>query len=219
MSATSNYMLRDAFTFEDMRRHAYRSLGAARRRHRRHLTFFLEPIPRALTMCPRGPRRHRRGRQLGLDWRKIMPTLKGFGTFAALPEEQLSEKVSRRLLCGDHGMIVFWSIGAGVHVQSHNHPTEQIVWVLKGEMEFRLGTERRVCGRGDVVVVPGFEEHEAWFRADTEVIDFFAPPRRDFLPGKKPQYILDGKETSPTLVSTVPESGPSPGGWKTIFYR
>ena len=150
---------------------------------------------------------------------EVMPTLKGFGTFAALPEEQISEKVSRRVLCGDHGMIVWWSIGAGVHVQSHNHPSEQIVWVLKGEMEFRLGTERRVCGRGDVVVIPGFEEHEAWFRADTEVIDFFAPPRRDFLPGKKPQYILDGKETSPTLVSTVPESGPSQGGWKTIFYR
>jgi len=150
---------------------------------------------------------------------EVMPTLKGFGTFAALPEEQISEKVSRRVLCGDHGMIVWWSIGAGVHVQSHNHPSEQIVWVLKGEMEFRLGTERRVCGRGDVVVVPGFEEHEAWFRADTEVIDFFAPPRRDFLPGKKPQYILDGNETFPKLISTVPESGPSQGGWKTIFYR
>jgi len=134
-----------------------------------------------------------------------MPTLKGFGTFAALPEEQLSEKVSRRVFCGDHGMIVFWSIGAGVHVQSHNHPTEEIVWVVKGEMEFRLGEERRVCGRGDIVVIPPFEEHEAWFRADTEVIDFFAPPRRDFLPGKKPPYILDGNETS----KSVPESGPS----------
>ena len=42
-------------------------------------------------------------------------------------------------------------------------------------MEFRLGNEQRVCGRGDVVVVPGGVEHEAWFREDTEVIDFFAP--------------------------------------------
>jgi hypothetical protein len=37
-----------------------------------------------------------------------MPILVGFGTFAALPEEQISEKVSRRILSGDHGMIV-WS--------------------------------------------------------------------------------------------------------------
>ena len=66
-----------------------------------------------------------------------MPTLVGFGTFADLPEEQISEKISRRILCGDQGMIVWWSIGAGVHVQSHSHPNEQIVWMLKGKMEPR----------------------------------------------------------------------------------
>ena len=35
-----------------------------------------------------------------------MSTLVGFGTFAALPEEQISEKISRRILSGDQGMIV-----------------------------------------------------------------------------------------------------------------
>ena len=34
-------------------------------------------------------------------------------------------------------------------------------------------------------------EHEAWFREDTEVIDFFAPPREDFLGGGKPAYIRE----------------------------
>jgi hypothetical protein len=36
----------------------------------------------------------------------FMPALVGFGTFAALLEEQISEKVSRRILSGDQGMIV-----------------------------------------------------------------------------------------------------------------
>jgi unsaturated pyranuronate lyase len=121
-----------------------------------------------------------------------MATLVGFGTFAALPEEQISEKVSRRILSGDQGMIVWWSIGATVHVEPHSHPNEQIVWMLKGKMEFRLGTEHRVCGQGDVVVIPGGAEHEAWFREDTEVIDFFAPPRDDFLVGGKPAYMREG---------------------------
>ena len=43
-----------------------------------------------------------------------MPTLVGFDTFAALLEEQISEKISRRVLSGDQGMIIWWSIGAGV---------------------------------------------------------------------------------------------------------
>ena len=109
-----------------------------------------------------------------------MVTLVGFGRFAALLEEQISDKITRRILSGDQGMIVWWSIGAGVHVEPHSHANEQIVWMLKGKMEFRLGSEQRVCGPGDVVVIPAGTEHEGWFREDTEMIDFFAPPRDDF---------------------------------------
>jgi quercetin dioxygenase-like cupin family protein len=51
--------------------------------------------------------------------------------------------------------------------------------MLKGKMEFGLGTERRICVPGDVVVIPVGSEHEASFREDTDVIDFFAPPRKE----------------------------------------
>jgi quercetin dioxygenase-like cupin family protein len=119
-----------------------------------------------------------------LIWEEGMPTFVGFNTFAALPEEQISEKIRRRILAGDQAMLVWWSMGAGVHVAAHTN--EQIAWMLKGKMEFRLGSEQRVCGPGDVVIIPRGAEHEAWFREDTEVIDFFAPPREDFLVGGKP---------------------------------
>src|SRR5215475_590675 len=105
-----------------------------------------------------------------------MSRLVGFIRFAALLEEQISEKISRRILSGDQGMIVWWSIGAGVHVEPHSHANEQIVWMLNGEMEFRLGSEQRVCGQGDVVVIPGGTEHEAWFREDIVVFEFRPPP-------------------------------------------
>ena len=121
-----------------------------------------------------------------------MPRLVGFSRFADLPEQQISEKISRRILSGDQGMVVWWSIGAGAHVEPHSHANEQIVWMLKGRMEFRLGSEQRVCGPGDVVVIPGDTEHEAWFGEDTEVIDFFAPPRDDFLLGGNPTYMSEG---------------------------
>jgi quercetin dioxygenase-like cupin family protein len=78
-----------------------------------------------------------------------MPRVVGFSRFADLPEEQISEKISRRILSGDQGMVVWWSIGAGAHVEPHSHANEQIVWMLKGKMEFRLGSEQRVCGPGE----------------------------------------------------------------------
>src|SRR5262245_34945357 len=107
-----------------------------------------------------------------------MPKLVGFSRFAELPEEQIAEKISRRILSGNQGMVVWWSVGAGVHVEPHSHVTEQIVWMLKGETGLRLGTEQRVCGPGDVGGIPGGTEHEAWFREDTEVIDFFCASAR-----------------------------------------
>ena len=38
-----------------------------------------------------------------------MTKLTGFGAFAALPDEQLSEKISRRILSGSQGTVVWWS--------------------------------------------------------------------------------------------------------------
>jgi quercetin dioxygenase-like cupin family protein len=106
-----------------------------------------------------------------------MPTLVGFSTFAALPEQQITEKISRRILSGDQEMLVWWSIEAGVHVEPHSHANEQIVWMLKGKMEFRLGSEQRVCGPGDVVVIPGGTEHEAWaFATSTIKSPHFSQP-------------------------------------------
>ena len=61
---------------------------------------------------------------------------------------------------------------ANQDLHGYRHANEQIVWMLKGKMEFRLGTEQRVCGPGEDMVNPGgSEEHEAWFHNDTEVID------------------------------------------------
>src|SRR5262245_58398142 len=78
---------------------------------------------------------------------------------------------------------------------SRSHGNEQTVWMLRGKVEFRLGSEQRVCGQGDVIVIPRGTEHEARLREDTEVIDFFAPPRDDFLLGGKPAYISEGRQT------------------------
>jgi len=120
---------------------------------------------------------------------RSMPKLSGFASLASLPQEQVTEKISRRVASGEQGMIVWWQMKAGAHAAAHKHDNEQIAWMLKGKMEFRLGNERRSCGPGDVVVIPGGVEHEAFVPEDTEVIDIFSPPREDFLAGGAPDYM------------------------------
>lgn len=118
-----------------------------------------------------------------------MPIVKGFAALASLPEERINDKISRKVIAGDQGMIVWWNIKAGGHAAAHRHPHEQIVWMLKGKMDFRIGTERRLMVAGDVAVIPGGVEHEGSFPEDTEVIDVFAPPREDFIKGGTPDYM------------------------------
>jgi quercetin dioxygenase-like cupin family protein len=120
-----------------------------------------------------------------------MPKLAGFASLDALPEERVTDKITRRLVAGDQGMLVWWNMKAGAHAAAHSHPHEQMFWLLKGKMEFRLGEERRICGPGDIAVIPGGVEHEAWFPEDTEVVDLFAPPREDFLSGGPPPYMRE----------------------------
>lgn len=118
-----------------------------------------------------------------------MRLLQGFHALDTLSEERVTDKISRRTLTGEREMIVWWSMKAGAHAGAHRHPHEQIFWVLSGRMDFRMGDERRTCRAGDVGVIPGGVEHEAWFPEDTEVVDVFSPPREDFLSGEVPVYM------------------------------
>ena len=120
-----------------------------------------------------------------------MPKLSGFASLATLNEERINDKISRRIASGDQGMIVWWKMKAGAHAAAHRHDNEQIAWILKGKMEFRLGSERCTCGPGDLVVIPAGVEHEAYFPEDTEAVDVFSPPRDDFLSGGAPVYMKD----------------------------
>ena len=118
-----------------------------------------------------------------------MPVISGFGELAGLPWEHINDKIDRRVLAGKQGMIVWWKIKAGARADPHRHPHEQIVWMLKGRMDFRIGHERRAMTAGDVAVIPGDTEHEGFFPEDTEVVDVFSPPREDFLAGGTPSYM------------------------------
>jgi quercetin dioxygenase-like cupin family protein len=118
-----------------------------------------------------------------------MPIITGFDALKNLPEEKISENISRRVLSGEKGMIVWWSMKAGAHAAAHQHPHEQMFWVLSGTMELRIGDDKKACGPGAVGVIPGGAQHEAWFPVDCELIDVFAPRRDDFLTSEAPAYM------------------------------
>jgi len=121
-----------------------------------------------------------------------MPVIAGFDKMESVPKEQITEKIQRRVVSGKQGTMVHWKMKAGAHAAAHKHPHEQFVWMIKGTMDFRIGNEKRKMRPGDVAVIPAGVEHEGSFPEDSEVIDFFAPVREDFLTGAPPPYMTQG---------------------------
>ena len=80
-----------------------------------------------------------------------MPRLVGFGWFAALLEEQISEEIGRRILSCDQRTWSGRALGPG---SMSSLTVTQISRSFGRSTMFRLGSEQRVCSQGDVVVSP-----------------------------------------------------------------
>ena len=118
-----------------------------------------------------------------------MPVIVGHGQLASIPEERISDKITRKVMSGKQGMMVWWHFDAGGRAAAHKHPHEQLSWMIKGRMELRIGDQTRSMVAGDIAVIPGGVEHEAYFPEETEIVDFFTPVREDFLIGGSPAYM------------------------------
>jgi len=80
---------------------------------------------------------------------------------------------------------------------SHDRPRQGRAPTIKAKAVTKHKSE-------PVVVIPAGAEHETWFREDTEVIDFFAPPRDDFLVGGRPTYMSETEKWRKVVNSQGP---------------
>jgi len=71
-------------------------------------------------------------------------------------------------------------ISAGTTLPMHDHPHEQVTYVLSGQMEFTVGERTGVAGPGEVVLIPGGVRHGGRTLSDCRLIDVFTPVREDY---------------------------------------
>ncbi|HSF15959.1 MAG TPA: cupin domain-containing protein [Vicinamibacteria bacterium] len=103
-----------------------------------------------------------------------------------LPKEKLTEYLDRRIVTGDRSMVTHVYMKKGCLVPMHHHENEQLTYVLEGALKFWIGTEDAepfVVRSGEVLVLPSNVPHKAEALEDTLDVDFFTPPRKDWLEG------------------------------------
>jgi len=104
--------------------------------------------------------------------------VKAADTFASAPEQGLLRRVgcyNDKLFLAEHRMQKGW---AGAR---HQHPHEQIVYVVSGHLKVTVGADTFSAHAGDSFVVRGGVEHQAEALEESVVIDVFTPCREDYL--------------------------------------
>jgi quercetin dioxygenase-like cupin family protein len=101
-----------------------------------------------------------------------------------IPEEPLSDLLSRKLITGDRMMLAHVYLKKGCVVPHHSHENEQITYILEGGLRFWIGgDESQVIDvlAGEVLHIPSGVPHKAEALEDTLDVDIFSPPRQDWL--------------------------------------
>jgi unsaturated pyranuronate lyase len=105
-----------------------------------------------------------------------------------IPVEHLNPLLERQIVSGEKGMVSRLLLRKGCVVPLHHHENEQITWIIEGALRFMLeeGGEtptERIVRVGELLVIPGNVPHSAEALEDTIDVDFFSPPRADWLAG------------------------------------
>jgi len=94
---------------------------------------------------------------------------------------ELSPHILTQGYAGEKLMVTHVLVEANAVSQPHSHPHEQMMLVMRGELELTLGEERRVLKAGDVVFIPGNVTHGVTSFAETELVEVFTPVRDDLV--------------------------------------
>lgn len=71
-------------------------------------------------------------------------------------------------------------LDADTVVPMHDHPHEQITYVMEGQFEFTVGEETRLLAPGTAALIPGGVTHGGRTLTACRVIDVFSPVREDY---------------------------------------
>ena len=88
--------------------------------------------------------------------------------------------VKGRVVHADHATLVVYDYAPKTIVETHKHDVEQFGVVVKGSLAMVIAGEQRILTPGDSFRVPPNTAHGARiFEEAAQVVDVFAPPRRD----------------------------------------
>ncbi len=100
-----------------------------------------------------------------------------------IPKEQMNPQFARQVIHSETMTVAKVYLVKGSVVREHSHPNEQLSYIEKGKLLFRMNGEEIIVSAGEVLQIPPHVPHSAEALEETEGIDLFSPPRQDWITG------------------------------------
>ena len=97
-----------------------------------------------------------------------------------VPVKEIFPGIRARVVHTERTSQSFVEIQAGASFPQHQHPHEQTVNMLEGELEIVVGSETHRLTPGQVLVIPPDVPHSGRALTNCRVLDVFAPTRDDY---------------------------------------
>jgi len=96
---------------------------------------------------------------------------------------QARSGVTRRVFSGNNSMMVLNELMSSAKPALHQHPHEQLTYIVEGTCRFVIGDEVVDMAEGDLILIPPNVPHSLEVTSDNPVLnlDVFSPIREDFL--------------------------------------
>jgi len=104
-----------------------------------------------------------------------------FTTLASLPAKEIFGGAVR----GHYAHLERMTIGEvllqpNTTVPMHQHPHEQVTYVIEGRFRFTIGEETKELGPGMAALIPGGVMHGGTTLTACKLVDLFSPVREDY---------------------------------------
>jgi quercetin dioxygenase-like cupin family protein len=114
-----------------------------------------------------------------------------FGTFEGIEAFEFAPGVHLRAVGGDQVLLCKVSYEPGKQVVRHSHEhTEQVMYVLDGEVTLTVEDETRTLRAGDTAVVNRGLEHELHSEGGVTFMEALAPVPLDHVPDRGRDLVL-----------------------------
>ena len=109
-----------------------------------------------------------------LNFKMAMKSIKG------IQPKEIVPGITGYYAHGDKHTFGYVEIKKGSIVPEHQHPQEQITYIIEGRLDMIIGSRPCSLTPGAYYIIPSNTPHSALAITDCKVIDTFSPVREDY---------------------------------------